>query len=89
MKLWILRPIHNDDPRAESPWRPWYDRAFGFIVRAETETEARMLPDASEETGDECNRSFGNPWLDPVLTTCVELNAGGVAGIVMVDFRSA
>lgn len=41
MKLWLLRPI---DPHG-GLWDPWFDKIFGFVVRAETETEARTLAD--------------------------------------------
>ena len=33
MKLWLLKPIKR--------WTVWYDKAFGFVVRAATEDEAR------------------------------------------------
>lgn len=31
MKLWLLRPIETEGPNL---WDPWYDKAFGFVVRA-------------------------------------------------------
>lgn len=37
MRLWELRPIDKDS----GPWEPWYDKAFGFVVRADTEAQAR------------------------------------------------
>ncbi len=46
MKLWILRPVKDDNL-----WDPWYDKAFGFIVAAETEEAARAL--AQSKGGDE------------------------------------
>ena len=49
MKLFHLYPKENIE--GENPWSPWYDKAFGFVVRAETEEEARKL--ANEEGGDE------------------------------------
>lgn len=36
MKLWLLRPVVGLDEN-DNPWWPWYDKAFGFVVRAETE----------------------------------------------------
>ena len=36
MRLWLLRPVEGD-----SLWDPWYDKAFGFVVRAEA---ARSMP---------------------------------------------
>jgi hypothetical protein len=44
MKLWLLRPKEG-----RSHWEPWYDKAFGFVVRANSETEARKL--ASGDAG--------------------------------------
>ena len=49
MKLWLLRHIAG---RPE--WEPWYDKAFGHVVRAETEQQAREL--AAEAAGAEA------PW---------------------------
>ena len=37
MRLWILRPIDE----AAGQWSPWFDKAFGFVMRAETEEAAR------------------------------------------------
>jgi hypothetical protein len=92
MKLWLLRPIHieNDDP-----WEPWYNKAFGFVVRAETEDAARQF--AHSEAGDENRGEFSmhktsdtkTPWLDPKYSTCLELFADGDAGIVIRDFAAA
>lgn len=49
-KLWILKPnpkfINDDKPRDKSnPWYHWYDRAYGFVVRAKSETKARRIAD--------------------------------------------
>lgn len=89
MKLWILRPI-EDHPA----WEPWYDKAFGFVVRAESESEARRV--AQENGGEECYRGkdgYGTGksecWTDPSAATCVELSADGHPGLVMTDFAAA
>jgi hypothetical protein len=94
MKLWLLRPVDglakNDDP-----WEPWYDKAFGFVVRAETEAEARAL--AHAEAGDENRGLFlrariadtAQPWMDAKYSTCTELLPEGAAELVMKDFASA
>lgn len=90
MKLWLLRPVENDPL-----WDPWYDKAFGFVVRAETEAEARAL--AHEDAGDENRGEFmheklgpkGRAWLDAEHSTCVELPADGEPGVVIRDFASA
>ena len=94
MKLWLLRPVDglkNND----NPWEPWYDKAFGFVVRAETEEEARAL--AHAYAGEENSGTFlgdkiadtTNPWLDATYSTCVELRPAGSAEVVMMDFQSA
>ena len=82
MKLWLIRPR---DPTSGA-WDPWYDRAFGFVVRAETEEQARKFADAA--AGDE-KRSREDAWLSPDLSTCEELTADGDPGIVVRDFAAA
>lgn len=86
MKLWILKPLEGLDP---NPWSPWYDKAFGHIVRAETEEEARLLAD--HENGDETGQYSGNKWawIKSELSSCEELTADGDAESIMVDFRAA
>lgn len=83
MKLWILRPIDatvsiviNDLKVKQWTW----DCAYGFVVRAETESEARTF--AGKEAGDE----EATPWLDPKLTSCEVLTFEGEAGVVLRDF---
>jgi hypothetical protein len=83
MKLWILRPVENLPDHA-SPWKPWYDKAFGFVVRAETEEAARAF--ANREGGDE---TWANPWLDSTVSTCIELTPDGEEGVVIIDFARA
>ena len=82
MKLWLLKPSHLL-PDDENPWEPWYDKAFGFVVRAETEEDARNY--AAEYSGDE-----GVPsWTNPALSTCVELTVNGNTEVILREFRSA
>jgi hypothetical protein len=83
MKLWILQPLETGKG---TPWDPWYDKAFGFVVRAETEQQARELADG--DAGDE-NRDKKHPWLDPKRSACEELTAKGDAALIMRDFASA
>ena len=89
MKVWILRPLKglSDD---DDPWEPWYDKAFGFVVRAETEEEARKFADkkAGDENFSESPHT-SNPWLDPKFTTCTYLSNDGEPGVVMRDFSKA
>lgn len=84
MKLYLLRPIdENDVGSLDNPWEPWYDKAFGFVVRAKDEETARKL--ASEKCGDE----KANAWLDAKYSTCDELTSNGEAKVVIRDFASA
>ena len=78
-KLWILRPLDSES----GPWNPWYDKTFGFVVRATTEEEARRI--ASEDCSDEGSQA----WLDNGLSSCVGLNPGGKSGIIIEDFHAA
>ena len=82
MKLWLLLP-HDVN---SSPWKPWYDKAFGFVVRAEIAAEARDL--AHEQGGDE-NRASVTPWLDSTYSSCEPLEASGNVEVIMCDFQSA
>ena len=79
MKLFLLRPIND----AAGPWDPWYDKAFGFIVRALNEEDARIL--AGEECGDEGTMS----WLSDSLSTCTEITDAGESCVIIRDFASA
>ena len=84
-KLWILKP---KDSGENNPWSPWYDKAFGFVVIAETEQQARELADA--DAGDENGYSTKiHPWLDAAMSTCEELTTEYSGGIVMKDFHAA
>ena len=86
MKLWLLRPIDNTSIN-DNPWEPWYDKAFGFVIRAENEQEARELTDA--EAGDEKHYNGKRTWLEPKYATCVELTAEGESGIIIKDYAAA
>jgi len=77
MKLYILQPI--------VPWKPWYDKMFGIIVRATTAKEAREM--AQSEAGDESRNK--EVWLMPQLTTCELLKVTGEKGMVLRDYWAA
>lgn len=88
MKLWLLRP----NPES-TLWETWYDKAFGFVVRAETAEQARAL--AQQECGDE-GYVPGSGWSDridawtnPDHSSCNELTPDGEAEIVIRDFHAA
>ena len=95
MKLWFLEPLDCSavNERGNNPWDPWYDKAFGFVVRAEDELEARKL--AAEHAGDEApstwfaSDSDFNPWLDSNYSRCLELTGEGEAGVILRDFAAA
>ena len=94
MKLWILRPV-EDLKNSDNPWEPWYDKCFGFVIRAETEQDARLI--ANRNAGDENRGTFLNkkiadtktPWIDPKYTTCKELSNEGDPGVIIRDDWSA
>jgi hypothetical protein len=89
----------HDESSAPDAWHPWYDKAFGFVVRADNERAAREL--AAANGGDEDrpkvagSRAYDysapnnpSPWLDPAQATCEPL-IDGEAGLVMCDFHAA
>lgn len=84
MRLWLLRPLKrgdpNDDPYEWGPWSPWFDKTFGFVVRAENEQEARQI--ASHHS----DRETTNAWLYADFSSCVELtDEEGPAGVILQD----
>ncbi len=81
MKLWLLRP-REDLPRDSNPWIPEWNNTFGFVIRAESEEQARALAITGYGWG---NKEY---FLDPALTTCVELSSDGEPGIIMEDFHA-
>lgn len=83
MKLWLLRPIEGLN---ENPWERWYDKNFGFVIRAKTEADAREM--ANVNAGDEKD-TCRDIWKNPNYSTCVELSKTGEAEIIIADYRSA
>ena len=92
MKLWLITP-QPDLPEETSPWEPWYNKAFGFVVRAKTEADARQIAsgNAGEETRSFPHRRTGqsDAWENPTLSRCVELHQDGKKGLVLRDFHAA
>ena len=82
MKLWLLR---CKDDLKDDPWSPWFDKAFGFVIRAETEAQARGI--AQAKSGEESRN--GQPWMNPECSTCAELTPNGPAEVVIRDFRAS
>jgi len=89
VKLWLLEK-REDLPRDDDPWEPWYDKSAGYVIRAETEMDARQLADAN--AGDENHDDKDNPrrpWLDSKYSTCVLLTSDGMVGVILRDFMAA
>ena len=84
MKLWLLKPVEGLG--VDSPWYGIYDCANGFVVRAETEDDARSFADS--QGGDETRRPFHDTWLQPKYATCEELTGDGEPGVVLCDFNA-
>ena len=89
MKLWILEPHKEDGEGKVGPWECWYDKAFGFVVRAESEKRARELAEA--KAGDESSEweGAGAVWQNSKYTSCVKLTDSGEEGIVIHHYKSA
>ena len=90
MKLWLLCP--NDKylkigahPEIDNPWDPWYDKAFGFVIRAESESEARRIA----QNGSGTESDDGPVWLSSEYSTCQELRPTGPAGCIIRDVARA
>lgn len=81
MTLWLLRPVKTGKG---TPWDPWYDKIFGFVIRADIERRARDIA-AAEDYDQETQAA----WYDPSLVSCTELTGDGMEGIVMLDVHAA
>ena len=91
MRLWLLRPI-DDLPKETDPWRRWYDKCFGMVIRAESESQAREIAAHGTDDVNHCHYRGDegpDPWLSPELTSCTELTSDGTAEVVMIDFHAA
>lgn len=94
MMLWLLRP-KEDLPEDDNPWDPWFDKVFGFVIRADSEMEARVI--ANGNAGDENYERFSvekasnttTPWLESKYSTCEQLNQDGQSGMILRDFCAA
>lgn len=92
MPLYELRPTELG---RKTNWDPWYDKCFGFLIRARTELSARKIAD--KEAGDENRGEFlgevlskeKHPWLNAEYSTCKEVKEKGKTELIIKDFRSA
>jgi hypothetical protein len=91
MALWRLTPRGGTlwwCVEGKDPWQPPFDRAFGFVVRAADEEEARWV--AHQAAGEENGTLDGiAPWLDASYSACEEMEADGASEVVLVNFRHA
>ena len=83
LRIFVLK-AREDLPNTDNPFRPWYDKTFGVVVRAGSEDSARCL--VSEELGPTEGRDV---WMLPHYTECLELTGCGESEIILTDFRSA
>ena len=81
MILWLLRP--KNEGETSGLWFRWYDKTFGFVVRAETEEQARIL--ASHKCGDEGKEA----WLKEEHSNCIELSEEGESEVIIEDHHAA
>ena len=89
MKIWRIAPLNNL-PKDKDVFD--YDCAHGFVVKAETEADARALAQANG--GDEVGRylpegerhTAPQVWIDPSYTECIEVTTEGEQEIILTDF---
>jgi len=79
MKLYLIIPII----RNAGPWKCWYDKVFGFVVRAKSAKEARSL--CAQQAADE----GAEVWLDKKLTSCKVLYSNGPSLIILKEVHWA
>jgi hypothetical protein len=80
MKLWLLkRPV-------DKPGHQIWDAYSGFVVRAETEEDARKLANKESQKPD---RGYEGPiWEDHQKTSCKQLIDEGEPGVILDDFMA-
>lgn len=61
-----------------------YDEYDSFVVRADTEQEARELCTKEEET----DYKAANHWLEKIRSTCKPLHAAGETGVILGSFNA-
>lgn len=78
MKLWLLK-------RADGDWG--YDEYKGFVVRANSETEARRIAyEAAHSVENSMSRELW--WLDLGRVSCVEVTTDGAAEVVLASLNA-
>lgn len=76
MQIWKLEPVDG----CSKPWDSGYDKAYGFVVLAETEEGARLL--AANDAGDEGR----DAWINSQLSTCKVVDTHPPARLLLRDF---
>lgn len=76
MRLWILQPI--------VPWEEKYDVVNCIVIRAANEVTARKL--ATRFGGWEVENNQ-RCWMDPLITSCKQLQSKGREQVVAMDMR--
>ncbi len=91
MKLFLLKPIFDMDNGTTNPWCPWYDKVHGFVIRAKDEQQARQIAteNGRAEIAEYSTEGRVDAWLNPKLSTCVELSRKGEAEILIMDSRNS
>lgn len=78
MKLWLLERSREGRERDRV-----YDCANGFVIRAETEEDARIVASERPNHGDE----GPDCWLDVNRSDATELSVEGSPGVILQDFH--
>lgn len=89
MRFWLLEAVKGDEL-----WKPWYDKCFRVVVRAESEEQARFLAqkEGSDETGDWFAKKNGASfpaWTGVEHSTCVELPPDEDPKVIIQDIHEA
>src|SRR5947209_5842427 len=79
-RLWLLKPLDAIVTACDSAWCSPADCCWAFVIRAESEGAARQLAQAA---GQGEVRPDLRTWLDPRLTSCVELSGDGAPEIIL------
>lgn len=86
MFLFLIKS-KTDLPKNDNPWEPWYDKYDGFVIRAETEEQARAV--AQKGGADEIARGDRLAWTNSKYSTCEMLREDGKEEIVLSSFNAA
>lgn len=84
--IWQLKPIKEK----EKPFT-WYDVVLNFIVRAGSEQQARAIARGNASDEDGSGESKANlqdsVWMNPEVTSCVEVSVDGLDECLCRDGR--